>query len=73
MISRRTMLTAGPFGRLRKLAEGEGHLLDAMPMVPLSIFMFPYLAKPYVKGLSSNLLDGQQFKYVWIDTNWRPS
>ena len=24
-------------------------------------------------GLGSNLLDRQLFKYVWIDTNWRPT
>jgi ABC-type oligopeptide transport system substrate-binding subunit len=58
--------------RLQKLAQCERRLLSAMPMLPLSTFVFPYLAKPYVKGLGTNLLDRQEFKYVWIDTNWRP-
>lgn len=58
--------------RLQKLAQSEDHFLRAMPIVPLSTFVFPSLAKPFVKSLSSNLLDRQQFKYVWIDQNWRP-
>ncbi len=28
--------------------------------------------KPFLRGLGDNLLDRQQFKYVWIDTGWRP-
>ena len=49
-----------------------GRLLRAMPVVPLSSFVFPSLAKPYVKGLGDNLLDRPQFKDVWIDMNWKP-
>jgi len=63
--------TADRERRLQRLAQSEGHLLRAMPIVPLSTLVFPPLAKPFVKGLSMNLLDRQQFKYVWIDTNWR--
>jgi ABC-type oligopeptide transport system substrate-binding subunit len=59
--------------RLETLAQAEECLLRAMPVVPLSTFVAPSLAKPFVKGLGTNLLDRQQFKYVWIDTNWRPT
>ena len=59
--------------RFQKLAQAEGHLLRAMPIVPLFTFVQPVLVKPFVKGLGTNLLDRQQFKYVWIDTNWRAS
>jgi ABC-type oligopeptide transport system substrate-binding subunit len=62
-----------PTSRLQKLAECESRLLRAMPVVPLTTFLRPSLAKPYIRGLGNNLLDRQQFKYVWIDQNWRPS
>jgi oligopeptide transport system substrate-binding protein len=58
--------------RLQRLAECESRLLAAMPIVPLSTFVQPSLAKPFVRGLSANPLDREQFKYVWIDTQWRP-
>ena len=66
-------VTADRARRLEKLAAGERHLLGAMPVIPLSASVWLSLAKPFVKGLGTNLLDRQQFKYVWIDTNWRPS
>ena len=59
--------------RLRKLTQCESRLLAAMPIVPLTAMVWPSLAKPYVKGLGTNFLDRQQFKYVWIDTKWRPT
>ena len=58
--------------RFQMLAQSESYFLRAMPIVPLSTFVFPLLAKPFVKFLSSNLLDRQQFKHVWIDQNRRP-
>jgi len=64
--------TPDPTSRLQKLAKCESHLLSDMPMVPLSTFVLPSLAKPYIRGLGNNLMDRQQFKYVWIDTSWRP-
>ncbi|HYZ82914.1 MAG TPA: peptide ABC transporter substrate-binding protein [Bryobacteraceae bacterium] len=65
--------TPDPEARLQKLAECESRLLAAMPVVPLTTFLRPSLAKPYIRGLGNNPLDRQQFKYVWIDQNWRPS
>jgi oligopeptide transport system substrate-binding protein len=58
--------------RFQIFAQAEAHLLRAMPVVPMFTFVDPVLAKPFVKGLGTNLLDRQQFKYVWIDRNWRP-
>ena len=65
--------TADPFLRMNKLAECERVLLQAMPILPLSHDVQPNLRKPFLKGLGSNLLNREQFKYAWIDTNWRPS
>jgi ABC-type oligopeptide transport system substrate-binding subunit len=64
--------SADPKRRLQNLAQGENRLLGAMPIVPLATLSYPSLAKPYVRGLGNNPMDRQQFKYVWIDTNWRP-
>ena len=47
--------------------------MRAMPFLPLYCDVWVYMCKPYVKGLGENPLDRQQFKYAWIDTNWRPS
>ena len=43
-----------------------------MPILPLAHWVQAELKKPFVRGIGNNLLDRQQFKYAWIDTNWRP-
>jgi oligopeptide transport system substrate-binding protein len=64
--------TLDPGVRLKELAECEKYLLRAMPQVPISFATLRYLQKPYVRGLESNALAEHHFKYVWIDTNWKP-
>jgi ABC-type oligopeptide transport system substrate-binding subunit len=64
--------TLDPPRRMAKLARCEERLLLAMPVLPLYYDTWAYLQKPFVRGLTSNLFDIRQFKYVWIDTNWRP-
>jgi oligopeptide transport system substrate-binding protein len=59
--------------RMARLAECERLLLKAMPILPLCQVVQAKLRKPFVKGLGGNLLNRDQFKYAWIDTNWRPS
>ena len=58
--------------RMVRLAECEAYLLKAMPVLPLLLYGFVYLQKPFVHGLGANPLDAHPFKYAWIDTNWRP-
>src|SRR5262249_44184563 len=58
--------------RMKALARCEEYLLRAMPILPLLFYGFAGFQKPYVHGLSNNLLDAHPFKYVWIDTNWKP-
>jgi len=58
--------------RMLRLAESEAYLLKAMPVLPLLLYRFVYLQKPFVHGLASNPLDVHPFKYAWIDTNWKP-
>jgi len=65
--------TSDHSARLERLASCEGRLLESMPVIPLFFYSWVYLQKPYVKGLAANALDTHPFKYVWIDTKWRPS
>jgi len=58
--------------RMRKLAECEARLLRAMPVLPLFFDSHCYLEKPFVGGMTRNLLGVPRFKTGWIDTNWRP-
>jgi ABC-type oligopeptide transport system substrate-binding subunit len=58
--------------RMKRLAACEKRLLEAMPFLPFYHAAWSYLCKPFVRGLESHLLDVRAFKYVWIDTNWRP-
>jgi oligopeptide transport system substrate-binding protein len=63
--------TQDPLQRMLELSACETYLLRGMPFVPLYTDTWSYLCKPFVKGIGSNPLDGQQFKYAHIDTKWR--
>ena len=65
--------TTEPGLRIQRLMECERRLLRAMPVMPQDYWVNGLLVKPYVRGLGNNLLDREPLKYVWIDTNWRPS
>jgi oligopeptide transport system substrate-binding protein len=58
--------------RMKRLAECEAYMLRQMPFVPLYIYTYFYLQKPYVRGIEANLLDQHPFKYIWIDEGWTP-
>jgi len=58
--------------RMRALADCETYLIRAMPFLPLFFDVQLYLKKPYVHGLESNPLNAHPFKYIYIDTNWKP-
>jgi oligopeptide transport system substrate-binding protein len=58
--------------RMRKLANCERYLLRQMPILPLYHNVLSYLRKPYVHGFDPRRLGLVRFKYVSIDTNWRP-
>jgi hypothetical protein len=55
-----------------KVPMGSVIGLGTMPMLPFYQAAWSYLCKPFVRGLESHLLALRAFKYVWIDTNWRP-
>ena len=65
--------SADPALRSAGIAACERRLLEAMPVVPIGHWVNSELRKPFLRGLGENLLDRQQFKYAWIDTNWRAS
>lgn len=58
--------------RMDRLAVCEKRLLQAMPLLPFYYAGWSYLCKPFVRGMEGHLLDVRAFKYIWIDTNWRP-
>jgi hypothetical protein len=58
--------------RLQKLAACEKRLLEGMPFLPMYHAAWGYLCKPFVRGFASHPFDVRAFKYIWIDTNWRP-
>jgi oligopeptide transport system substrate-binding protein len=62
-----------PGQRLRKLAECERFLLQAMPCLPLYTDVWVYLCKPFLKGITGDPFHGRMFNNARIDTNWRPS
>jgi ABC-type oligopeptide transport system substrate-binding subunit len=64
--------TVDPADRMSKLGECEQYLLRHMPFVPIYIYSWFYLRKPYVRGVAPTLLDQHPFKYMWIDTEWTP-
>jgi ABC-type oligopeptide transport system substrate-binding subunit len=59
--------TRDPGLRMRKLAQCESLLLEAMPEIPVTFGRNLYLAKPYVRAFM-NL----SFRYAWIDHGWKP-
>jgi oligopeptide transport system substrate-binding protein len=58
--------------RMKALSACEAYLLRAMPVIPLLFYGFAGFQKPYVRGLSTNFLDVHPFKYVCINTDWKP-
>lgn len=61
-----------PGHRMHALASCERYLMAALPVLPQFFDASSYLQKPYVHVGGGNPFDTQPFKYVWIDTNWRP-
>lgn len=58
--------------RMERLAECERRLLRAMPFVPLYHDVWAYPQKPFVRGITPNVMDAHPLKYAWIDTSWKP-
>jgi oligopeptide transport system substrate-binding protein len=59
--------TADPKARLALMAEAEGILLQAVPVIPLYTYNSKHLMQPGVKGLPANVLDLFNFKYISLD------
>jgi oligopeptide transport system substrate-binding protein len=65
--------TLDPTVRMERLAECERRLLRGMPFLPVYHDVWAYPQKPYVRGISPNVMDVHPLKYAWIDTQWRPA
>ncbi len=59
--------------RMQRLAECERFVLAGMPLIPIDFEVYYSLVRPYVRGWEWNALNEHNFKYVWIDLDWRPS
>jgi ABC-type oligopeptide transport system substrate-binding subunit len=60
-------------GRMTALSACEAQLIRAMPAIPVFHDSWAYLEAPCIRGLRPNPFAAPQFKYAWIDTNWRAS
>jgi oligopeptide transport system substrate-binding protein len=55
-----------PVRRMEMLAKAEKILLDEMPIIPIYHLALSYMAKPFVEGWHTNLLDVHPLKFVSI-------
>ena len=65
--------TRDPALRMKKLAQCESLLLEAMPVIPLTFSRNLYLAKPYLRAFVTDPLGNISFRYAWIDHNFKES
>jgi oligopeptide transport system substrate-binding protein len=60
-----------PKERLKKIYEAEKIAVEDAPVIPLYTYTQQFLIRPYVRGLSVNLVDQSQIERVWIDPDWK--
>ena len=53
--------------------EAETLLMEQMPIIPVFTYTSKHLIHPSVNGMPPNLMDWANFKYVWLDQDWRAS
>jgi len=61
-----------PQARLDLLREAEAMAMKDTPVIPLYVYTRSDMWKPYVKGLWPNFQNRHPFKYIWIDTRFKP-
>jgi oligopeptide transport system substrate-binding protein len=59
--------------RNRHFADAERLALEAMPVLPLYVYSYSDLVKPYVKGISPNNRHIHPLRAVWIDDAREPT
>lgn len=59
--------TIDPQRRYQLLAQAEQLLLDAQPIIPLTVPTTRSMKKPYVKGLYPNAVTLHSWKYVYVE------
>ena len=60
-----------PKKRLAILAEAEGRVLDAMPVLPIYYYVTKNMIRPWVKGWYHNVQDMHYPKFIWVDKHMR--
>lgn len=52
--------------------EAETILMEQMPIIPIYTYSSKHLIQPSVHGMPSNLMDNENFKYVWLEADAKP-
>ena len=73
LILRQAPQAATDEARLAIFHEAEALLMEQMPIIPLYTYTSKHLIHPSVNGMPPNLMDSANFKYVWLDQDWRPT
>jgi oligopeptide transport system substrate-binding protein len=73
LILRKAPQAATKEARFAVFHEAETLLMEQMPIIPLYTYTSKHLIHPSVNGMPPNLMDSINFKYVWLDANWRAS
>ncbi len=53
--------------------EAETMLMEQMPILPIYTYTSKHLIHHTVKGMPANLMDSLNLKYVWLDSDAKPS
>ena len=73
LILRQAPQAATDEARLAIFQQAEALLMEQMPIIPLYTYTSKHLIHPSVNGMPPNLMDSANFKYVWLDQDWRPT
>ncbi len=70
MLRRAAVAGVNSAQRLPLYYEAEQYLLGAMPFIPLYTYQSKYLVDPGVRGVTPNLMDYLNFKYISLRKNF---
>ena len=73
LILRKAPQAATREARYAVFHEAETLLMEQMPIIPVFTYTSKHLIHPSVNGMPPNLMDWANFKYVWLDRDWRAS
>src|SRR5690606_18958876 len=63
--------TADRAESMKLYRDAEAMLVEARPRLPLYFYTKSSLVKPYVKGFWANVANVHDFRFMWIDPDWK--